>query len=340
MMMTAPESPASSPSAPPHGPRPFAGLVESQRRRFASGAFFPAAVRRDRLLALHAEIERRQRDAIDALRQDLGKSEGEAYLSEIGQTLDEVRHAARHVARWMKPRRMPGVPALWPGRCRVYPEPLGVALIFSPWNYPFLLSLLPLTAAVAAGDCAVIKPSSSAPATTGVLADILSAVFDPDHVALVRGGALPETGTPSARTPDEAAAGDNEERRNDAASALLRERFDFLFYTGSARVGRIVMEAAARSLTPVCLELGGKSPVIVAADADLDTAARRIAWGKTLNAGQTCVAPDHVWADRRIRDELKEKLNQAFRRLVGDDPLHNPDYGRIVTDRAFRPILR
>lgn len=297
----------------------FAPLVAEQRRFFHTGATLDPNFRHKTLLALYDAIRARQTAIQDALRADLGKSEGEAWLTEIGQVLDDIRHTAGHLHRWARPRRVPGVLPLWPASSRIHPEPLGVALIFSPWNYPFQLALLPLIAAVAAGNCAVVKPSSSAPATAEALRDVVEAAFAPAHVALVKGG--------SHSTEDG--------HREDAATALLRERFDFIFYTGSTRVGKIILEAAAPRLTPVCLELGGKSPAIVAADAKLDLAARRIAWGKSLNAGQTCIAPDHVWVDRRVKDELTERLRGAFTDMLGPAPLDNPDYGRIVTAKAF-----
>lgn len=292
----------------------FTALVAAQRRWFGGGATLAREARTAALAALHAEILRREQHILGALHADLGKSPAEAYATEAGPVLDEIRFARHSLKTWMRPCRVPTPPALWPGKSRVYREPLGTTLILSPWNYPFQLSLLPLVAAVAAGNCVVLKPSETAPATAAALHDLIKAVFPPEHVTVVEGGI-------------------------DAATALLEERFDFIFYTGSTRVGRIVMEAAARHLTPVCLELGGKSPVIVAHDADPELAARRIAWGKLLNAGQTCVAPDHVWADERIRDELAQRLEHAFRRMAGDDPLRNPAYPRIITEQAFDRLL-
>lgn len=299
-------------------PLSFAALVAEQRRYFGTGATLDPAFRARRLRDLHAALQARETDIHAALRHDLGKSEAEAYLTETGQVLDEVRHMARKTGRWARPRRVGGVPALWPAASRIHPEPLGVALIFSPWNYPVQLALLPLAAAVAAGNCAVLKPSSSAPATAEALRTLIEAVFEPAHVTLIKGG-------------PHGADGNTE----DTATALLRERFDFIFYTGSTRVGRIVTAAAAPHLTPVCLELGGKSPAIVTADAALDLAAKRIAWGKSLNAGQTCVAPDHVWVDQRVKAPFMDRLRRQLTRMAGSDPLTNDTYGRIVSVRAF-----
>lgn len=300
----------------------FAALVTEQRRYFRTGATLDPAFRTRKLLALHDAVRKHEADLHDALRRDLGKGAGEAYLTETGQVLDEVRYMARKVGRWAQPRRAGGVPALWPASSRIHPEPLGVTLIFSPWNYPVQLALLPLAAAVAAGNCAVLKPSSSTPATAEALRVLVEAVFDPAHVALVKGGPHGVDG-----------------HAEDTATALLRERFDFIFYTGSARVGRIITAAAAPHLTPVCLELGGKSPAIVTADAPLDSAAKRIAWGKSLNAGQTCIAPDHVWVDKTIKDRFQDLLRGHFTRMAGVDPLTNDNYGRIVSAKAFDRLI-
>ncbi|MDR2054408.1 MAG: aldehyde dehydrogenase family protein [Desulfovibrio sp.] len=294
--------------------RPFAPLVTEQRRYFATSATLALERRQNALRALRDAVREHERSALDALHEDLGKSSMEGYLTEVGMVLSEITVMLRRLKDWMRPRRAGSLLSAWPAVCRIYPEPLGVALIFSPWNYPFQLALLPLAAAVAAGNCVILKPSKTAPATAAVLTAILREAFAPEFAASVNAG-------------------------GDAATALLRERFDFILYTGSGRVGHIVMEAAARHLTPVCLELGGKSPVIVAADAKLDVAAKRIAWGKSLNAGQTCIAPDYVWVDRAVRAELIRRLNQSFTSLLGPDPVHNENYGRIINRKAFDRLL-
>lgn len=288
----------------------FSTLVANQRAFFRGGATLPASARIDALKALHDRVRAWEPRIAEALRADLGKSAAESYMTETGLVLSELSDMARRVKKWMRPERAPTPLSLWPASSRIHYEPLGAALVFSPWNYPFQLSLLPLAAAVAAGNCVVLKPSVTAPATAALLEELIAAVFPPEHVAFAPGG-VP------------------------AATALLNERFDIILYTGSARVGHIVMEAAAKHLTPVCLELGGKSPAIVTRDARLDLAARRIAWGKLLNAGQTCVAPDHVLADARVRDELITRIEREFTRMLGPDPLKNPDYARIVSEKAF-----
>ncbi len=298
----------------PSSPRPIAEIVAAQRAYFASGATLDPAFRQQKLRDLRAAILDNEALLLAALRDDLGKGATEAYMTEVGQALAETGHMAAKLKCWARPRRARLPLALGLASGRIHPEPLGLALIFAPWNYPLQLTLGPLAAAVAAGDCAALKPSSSAPATARALEGIVASVFAPEHVSLI--------------APREGA---NEE--------LLAERFDFIFYTGSTRVGRVILEAAARHLTPVCLELGGKSPVIIAPDADLDIAARRVAWGKMLNAGQTCVAPDYVWIERRAREPFLERLARAFAGFLGPDPLHNPDYGRIVSHKAFDRLL-
>jgi aldehyde dehydrogenase (NAD+) len=294
--------------------RPFASLVESQRRYFATGATLSLEARQNALRALRNAVRGHEQAVLEALRADLGKNPVEGYITEVGMVLSEITAMLGRLKSWMRPRRVGSPLFIWPAVSRIYPEPLGTALIFSPWNYPFQLALLPLAAALAAGNCVVLKPAKTAPATAAVLTAILREAFAPEFAASVDVG-------------------------GDAATALLRERFDFILYTGSGRVGHIVMEAAARHLTPVCLELGGKSPVIVAADARLDIAARRIAWGKILNAGQTCIAPDYVWVDRSVKDELVRRLEQAFASLLGEDPVHSENYGRIISRKAFDRLL-
>jgi aldehyde dehydrogenase (NAD+) len=215
----------------------------------------------------------------------------------------------------MKPERMRAPWLLWPSSARIHREPFGVVLIVSPWNYPLQLALAPLVGALAAGNCAVIKPSELAPATSSFLAATLLRYLDPECVQVVEGG------------PSE-------------AEALLAERWDYIFYTGSPRVGRMVMEAAAKHLTPVTLELGGKSPCIVDRSANLRVAARRIMWGKLMNAGQVCIAPDYVLVDETVEAELLTHMAAAIKEFYGEDPRRSPDFARIVNQRHFRRIMR
>ena len=244
-------------------------LVAKQREAFESGRTRPIEWRRQQLHRMKAMLEEREADFLDALAADLGKPRLEGWASDIAIVINEIEHALRHLASWMKPERVWTPLPQRPGRATVRPEPFGVALVIAPWNYPVHLLLLPMVGALAAGNSVVGKPSEVSAHTSATLARLVPEYLDPDGVAIVEGG-VTET------------------------QALLAERFDYVFYTGNGRVGRIVMEAAAEHLTPVTLELGGKSPVIVDADANVEVAARRIAFGKFLNAGQTCIAPDYV----------------------------------------------
>lgn len=287
--------------------------MERQRAFFLSGGTLPLAFRLEALKRLRQALCEAEDEIARALECDLGKSAAEGYLTEAGIVLAALSHTIRHLRAWMRPRFALPSPAFFPALGRVYAEPFGLVLIMAPWNYPLNLALMPLVDAVAAGNCVVLKPSSRAPATSRLLESLITRAFDPAHVRVVPGGA--ETG-----------------------DALLARRFDFIFYTGSARVGRKVMEAAARHLTPVCLELGGKSPVIVCEDADCALAARRIAWGKTLNAGQTCVAPDYVLVHESLKERLVRLLREEFLRFPGPDAPHNPGYCRIISPEALERL--
>jgi len=255
----------------------------------------------------------REPELLEALHADLRKPAQEAWASEIGVVLTDIAHTTRRLRTWARPHRRPVTWGLRPASARVYPEPQGVVLILGPWNYPFQLLFSPLVAALAAGNCVCFKPSELAPHVSTVLATIVDDAFEPGHVALVEGD-------------------------DDVAKQLVELDFDHIFFTGSTEVGRQVMCAAARNLTPVTLELGGKCPCIVAPDARIDVAARRIAWGKFLNAGQTCVAPDHLWVHRSARDRLLEALRQTLVEFFGNDPQQSPDFGRIVNRRHFERI--
>jgi aldehyde dehydrogenase (NAD+) len=285
-------------------------VVSGVRAAFRAGRTKPYAWRVAQLRALRALVVDNEAELAGALRADLGKSPTDAWVTELGFVVGEVDHTLRHLRSWLRPRRV-GVPlSLAPGRARVVREPLGVVLVIAPWNYPVQLLLAPLVGVLAAGNAAVLKPSEVAPATSAAVARLVPRYLDPDAVRVVEGG-VPET------------------------TELLAEAFDHIFYTGNGAVGRVVLEAAARHLTPVTLELGGKSPTYVHDDADLEVAARRIAWGKFTNAGQTCVAPDYVLASRATLDRLVPLLARAVEESYGADPHASPDYGRIVNDRHF-----
>ena len=283
--------------------------IQNQRIYFESGATRTLHSRREALDALDRAIRAAEPDLLAALQADLGKSAREATVSEFGLVLTDIAYARRHLRRWMTPTRVANS-LLLTGSAAIVPEPCGSVLIISPWNYPFQLAVSPLVSALAAGNTAVIKPSELAPRTAAVLAEIVRTALPPERALVVTGG--PET-----------------------AIALLDERFDHIFYTGGSKIARSVLTAAAASLTPCTLELGGKSPCIVCADANLAVAARRIVWGKFLNAGQTCVAPDFVWADRRIAAPLLAALTATIGKFYGEDPHQSPDYGRIVSLRHF-----
>jgi len=293
----------------------FEPLILRQRRFFHAGATRPLAFRQAQLRRLQSAIEARDAAILEALHADLRKPAHEAYTSEIGFVLSDIRHAVKHLPAWMKRqgRRLPWM--AWPGKGCVVPEPLGVSLIIGPWNYPFQLLFSPLVGALAAGNCAVLKPSELAPHTARVISSLIADTFSSDCVTVVEGG-------------------------RQTAEALLMEKFEAIFFTGSTGVGKAVMSSAARHLTPVTLELGGKCPAIVCADAPLEVAARRLAWGKFMNAGQTCVAPDYVLVERPVFKLLVEALRGAVGEFYGDNPQVSPSYGRIVNRSHFDRLIR
>jgi aldehyde dehydrogenase (NAD+) len=291
----------------------LAALVQRQRDFFLSDATRPLAWRLAQLATLEKALRAFEDRLLEALHQDLGKSREEGYGTELGLVHGELKHVQKHLARWMKPQRSGTPLVLFPGASSSQREPLGVALLLAPWNYPAQLTFVPLIGALAAGCTAVIKPSEHAPATAKVVEALITAHFDPAVVTVVQGG--PEV-----------------------SQALLELSWDTIFFTGSPAVGRIVAEAAARQLTPVTLELGGKSPALVAADTNLEIAARRIGWGKVINAGQSCVAPDYVLVDRKVKDAFIAAVRETWSSFFGPDPRQSPDYGHIVTERHFRRI--
>ncbi|MFG0294688.1 MAG: aldehyde dehydrogenase family protein [Maioricimonas sp. JB045] len=295
-------------------PDEIAGLVTRLRDQYNAGLSRPIKWRRRQLRALRQMFVERETAIAEALAADLGKSPLESYLSETGLLISEVDHTLRNLTRWIRPESVSTPLALQPGRSRVVRSPLGVALILSTWNYPVLLALSPLIPCIAAGNCAILKPSEVAPATSAVLARLLPDYLDPDCFAVVEGGV-------------------------DVSTSLLEQRFDKIFYTGSTRVGRIVMEAAAKHLTPVTLELGGKSPCLVGKHANLKVAARRIVAGKYLNAGQTCVAPDYVLVHREREPQLLELLVRTINDFYGEDPKQSGDFGRIINTDHFDRLL-
>lgn len=284
------------------------GAVARAREAFSSGITRPLVWRREQLVNLRRLLDEQGDRLAAALHADLGKSRTEAHITELGFCASEIDHVLSHIDDWVEPERVKVPVTQKPGRAEVVHEPRGTSLIISPWNYPVHLLVAPLTAALAAGNSVVLKPSEVAPATADELALLIPQYLDPEAVQVVTGGP-------------------------DVASALLEQRFDHIFFTGSTSIGRTVMTAAAAHLTPVTLELGGKSPAIVHRSANLAVTARRIVLGRFINAGQTCVAPDHVLVEHAVEDELVEAMADAVRAFYGDDPAASADFGRIVNER-------
>jgi len=290
-------------------------LVGRLRTNFESGRTRPLGHRLKQLEGLERFLKDREAEIERALHDDMGRPAFEAYPSEIALILAEIVLARKKLRKWTRPERVSTAIACQPGRSYIYREPLGVVLIIGPWNYPLQLLLLPLVGAIAAGNCTVLKPSELAPATSSLIANRLPEYLDPGSVGVAPGGVAETT-------------------------ALLEERFDYIFFTGGETVGRIVMQAAAKHLTPVTLELGGKSPCIVDRNTDLLVAARRIIWGKFYNAGQTCVAPDYVLAHKEIEEPLLAQMKKTLHDFFGDDPHSVGDYGRIINDRHYDRLMK
>lgn len=286
-------------------------LIILQQNYFNSNATKDIDFRITMLRKLYHLIQTNEKEIAAALYQDLSKSDYEAYLTEIGIVLSEISTLLRHIRKWAKPKRVATPLALFPSSSRLYQEPYGVVLVMSPWNYPFQLALAPVAGAIAAGNCVLIKGSQSSAATTALLKRLINEHFDPCFMQVL----------------------DNEE----GYDAILAQKYDYIFFTGSERVGKIVMKAASEHCTPVSLELGGKSPAIVDASADLTLAARRILWGKIINSGQTCVAPDYVLVDQAVKDKLIEELLYQKEALL-KDPVNNPDYPKIINSHHYERL--
>jgi aldehyde dehydrogenase (NAD+) len=295
------------------GDSALSAVLENQRRFFNTGKTKDLNFRIGQLRLLERLLNANEDAICDALKRDMNKSRFEAYVGEIGMVANEITYAARRVRSWAKPQRVRTPLIHFPASSRIHSEPLGVVLIIGPWNYPIQLVLSPLVGAMAAGNCAMLKPSRHAPHTAKIIAELIGQNFAPDYVSVAAGAA--------------------------DSSQLLEERFDYIFFTGGAAVGKIVAAAAAKHLTPATLELGGKSPCIVDRDARLDVAARRITWGKFFNAGQTCVAPDYLLVDRVVKDPLLERIKASVTEFYGDDPRTSPDYARIINQRHFERLI-
>lgn len=291
-------------------PERIAALAVAQRAYFGSGATLGEAFRREQLRRLGAALKKWEQPLCEALWQDLHKSEEEAVLTELSIVEGEIRNHLRHLHRWMRWERRSTPLKMLPSRSRIVSEPLGCALIVAPWNYPVQLLLNPLVGAISAGCTAILKPSPYAPNVSLAIERMIAETFDERYIAVVQGN-------------------------REVNGRLLEERYDVIFFTGSPSLGRIVMRAAAEHLTPVVLELGGKSPCIVDRGADVDLAARRIVWGKTLNAGQTCIAPDYLMIYRPLQERFIEAFRREVRRMHGDDPRKDRHFVRMVNERAF-----
>ena len=288
-------------------------LAAAQKACFRSGATLPEKFRRTMLRRFDAALVNWEKRLCEALWQDLHKSYEEAMLTELSIVRGEIRQHLRHVRAWMRPESRPTPLKLLPSKSRILAEPLGQALIVAPWNYPVQLLLNPLVGAISAGCTAMLKPSPYTPTVARTIEAMIREIFDEEYVAVVQGN-------------------------REVNRKLFELRWDVIFFTGSPDLGRQVMEAAARHLTPVVLELGGKSPCIVDRGADIDVAARRIAWGKTLNAGQTCIAPDYLLIHHSLQEPFVKAYKEALQRLHGDDARQSPYYVRLVNDRAFERV--
>jgi aldehyde dehydrogenase (NAD+) len=290
-------------------------LFQKNREYFEAGNTRGVDFRIKQLRKLRDAIKKNEDYIIKALWEDLKKPAYEAYFSEIGILYQEINHAIKNVKKWTKPQKAGAPFFLWPSRNRIVPEPYGMTLIIGPWNYPFHLIIAPLIGAITAGNTAVLKPSELSPRTSKALSDIIGSAFDREYIAVVQGGV-------------------------EVTRELLNEKFDYIFFTGGTEIGKIIMETAARSLTPVTLELGGKSPVIVDRDASLDIAAKKIVWGKFLNAGQTCLAPDYLLVHQDVKKELMERIRYHIREFYGDHPKESKSYGRIINLKHFQRLSR
>lgn len=289
-------------------------IVEAQRTLFRSGATLDIDFRKKMLNRLLEALKMWEKPLTDALWQDLHKSYEEVYMTEISIVLGEIHNHLKHLASWAAPKRVSSPLKMFPSRCRTVSDPLGNTLIIAPWNYPVQLLLNPLVGAISAGCTAILKPSPYVPNVSLVLEQMIDFAFDENYIAIVQGN-------------------------RDVNRYLLEQRFDMIFFTGSPVLGRQVMEAAAKNLTPVVLELGGKSPCIVDKEANIKVAAKRIAWGKSLNAGQTCIAPDYLLVHQDVKEQFIAELQKAFRSLLGKKPQKSKHFVRIVSDKAFDRLV-
>jgi aldehyde dehydrogenase (NAD+) len=292
----------------------FAETIHKQRDFFHTSQTKEVSFRIQQLKTLKQAIIENEAAIFNALKADLNKPVVESFNAEILLVIKEIEYAIKNIKNWTKPKKAEVPWQFFPASAKIYPEPLGVVLILGAWNYPFQLVVAPLIGAIAAGNCAIIKPSEIASHTSNLVAEIFEKYFDKSYLAAIEGGV-------------------------ETSQTLLAEKFDHIFFTGGAAVGKIVMQAAAKQLTPVTLELGGKSPCIVDSNVDLKIAARRITWGKFFNAGQTCLAPDYLLVDKKIKDNLLNEIKKCLQEFYGENPAKSPDYARIINQKQFDRLV-
>lgn len=288
-------------------------IVDRQRRYFQSGKTKDISFRVEQLKKLKKLLKAHEQEIFDALANDFSKPPFETYATELGILYTELDHLTKNVASWAQPKNVRGSLINMPSNSTIYSEPYGIALVIGAWNYPIQLTLSPVIGAMVAGNCVIAKPSEMASHSSAIMAELINNAFEPGYLHVVEGAA-------------------------ETTQALLDEPMDYIFFTGSTRVGKIIMKAAAEQLTPVTLELGGKSPAIVDETADLKTAAKRIAWGKFVNAGQTCVAPDYLYVHASMQSQLIDALKQSIHDFYGPEPRQSPDYSRIINDDHFQRL--
>ncbi len=293
----------------------YSAIVQKQRNFFWSHATKPIEFRKEQLRKLKAAFAKHENVLLDALKKDLNKPKQEAFTTELGITVAEIDYYLRHLEDWMEPERVATPLFFQPGTSMIMPEPFGVTLIIAPWNYPVKNLFGPLLGAMAAGNTAVVKPSEISPACSKAIADLIKDTFDTNYIVSIEGGVAETT-------------------------ELLKERFDYLLFTGGTEIGRIVYQAAAKHLTPVTLELGGKSPCIVDTNINMNVAAKRLVWGKFQNAGQTCIAPDYIYVNNKIKAEFLGRVKHYINEFFGSANKPSDDLGRLISDRHFQRVSK
>jgi len=288
-------------------------IVERQRKFFLSQKTKPISFRIQQLKKLRSLVIDNEEKLYAALKKDLGRPKFEAYMTDFNVVLHSLNDAIKNLKSWSKPKKVSTPKILWPAKSEIHNEPFGVTLIIGPWNYPFQLMMNPLIGSMAAGNCSVVKPSELAPNTQEFICELINSTFDPEYIVSIAGG-IPES------------------------QELLKQKFDYIFFTGGTSVGKIVYEAAAKNLTPVTLELGGKSPCIVAPTADLKVAANRIMWGKFFNVGQTCVAPDYLLIHESVKQEFIAECKNVLKEYFGPEPAKSESYGRVINKKHFERL--